>query len=132
MAANEETVSIDTVKKTLWDSLEALGENISGETLETLLRLINGGCNVIIPFDVEDETYTTEYTIAQINEANDGRSIVYARFPMESGYVTVPLIYSDEETGLFGCVSYGINGITNNVLYGHTEDGADLWRFITE
>jgi len=43
MAANEETVSIDTVKKTLWDSLEALGENISGETLAELLAMIEGG-----------------------------------------------------------------------------------------
>lgn len=43
MAANEETVSIDTVKKTLWDSLEALGENISGETLTALMEIIEGG-----------------------------------------------------------------------------------------
>lgn len=46
MAANEETLSIDTVKKTLWDSLVALGENISGETLSALMEIIEGGGHV--------------------------------------------------------------------------------------
>ena len=43
MAANTETVSIDTVKKSLWDNIEALWKNISGETLATLLEMIESG-----------------------------------------------------------------------------------------
>lgn len=52
MAANEETVSIDTIKKTLWDSLEALGKNISGETLDALLEMIESGGSAK-PFEVD-------------------------------------------------------------------------------
>ena len=43
MAANTETVSIDTVEKSLWNSIETLGKNISGETLDALLEMIESG-----------------------------------------------------------------------------------------
>lgn len=80
MAANEETVSIDTVKKTLWDSLEALGENISGETLTALMALIEGGgsssnapleTNVTISVDGETskQTISTQLTAADLFSA---------------------------------------------------------------
>ena len=133
MAANEETVRIDTVKKTLWDSLEALGENISGEMLTALMEIIAGGGSktVIIPFDVESDTFTTESTVAQIHEADDETTLVFARFPIESGYAKMPLIYSDEETVIFGGISYGNDGVSQNVLLGHTDDGVDVWQFIT-
>ena len=134
MAANEETVCIDTVKKTLWDSLEALGENISGETLSALMEIIEGGGSktVIIPFDVEDNTFTTESTVAQIHEADDETALVFARFPMESGYAKMPLIYSDEETVIFSGISYGNDVVSQNVLLGHTDDELDAWQFIAE
>lgn len=90
MAANEETVSIDTVKKTLWDSLEALGENISGETLETLLEIIAGGgggsteSNVeVVPFvltvdpDTHATTATTEYDFGDaLTAVTDGKILI--------------------------------------------------------
>ena len=88
MAANEETVSIDTVKKTLWDSLEALGENISGETLSSLMEIIEGGGSggggvVYVPFSVTKDAQTDEFVVttttsfATITEAlSDGKVLI--------------------------------------------------------
>ena len=86
MAANEETVSIDTVKKTLWDSLEALGENISGETLETLLEIIDGGGSggglVYVPFVISENPETggfhveTTASYSDVVDAVNGNKLV--------------------------------------------------------
>lgn len=52
MAANTETVCIDTIKKSLWDNLQLLGETITGETLVSLLELIESGGSAK-PFEVD-------------------------------------------------------------------------------
>ena len=75
MAANEETVRIDTVKKTLWDSLEALGENISGETLSTLMEIIDGGGSgggiIYVPFVVSADSVAGGFHVETTASYND-------------------------------------------------------------
>lgn len=76
MAANEETVSIDTVKKTLWDSLEALGEKISGETLSALMEIIEGGGSggggiIYVPFVLSAGSKTGTFNVETTANFND-------------------------------------------------------------
>ena len=81
-----------------------------------------------IDFDVTDGNYSTDIPIALINNFHDDIVPVVAKFPMNSGVVKCPLIYADETTAIFSCVSYGENGITTNVLMGYVDDGIDKWR----
>jgi len=133
MAANEETVCIDTIKKTLWDSLKALGENISGETLSALMDIIEsgGGGELLVTFTVDNDTVTADVTVAEIIAAAQAGTPVRGKLPQEGGYAYVPLIYADSTTALFTALSYGQSGFIQNGLIGKARE-TDTWQLITE
>ena len=114
MAANEETVSIDTVKKTLWDSLEALGENISGDTLTALMEIIEGGGNaklIVTLTEGEDDKITADKTRAEIKEAFDAGNDVIL---LKDGDTRLRVQMVNEN----GIISEMINVFNDNTVIG--------------
>ena len=114
MAANEETVSIDTVKKTLWDSLVAIGENISGETLTALMEIIAGGggggaaniFNIPVTLAVDGGTVTGTTTV----------TFAEAAAAVEAGdYVRV--VFDSTAVGGGGIGNANLFSAGNDVLY---------------
>lgn len=109
MAANTETVRIDTVKKSLWDRIEALGKNISGETLDALLEMIESGGGVVyVPFAVTiDKQGTHATTTADFDDVvsaiADGKNILAKVYMLGMVFcVGLTTFYPDTEPELLG------------------------------
>lgn len=93
MAANTETVCIDTIKKSLWDNLQLLGETITGETLDALLELIESGGSAK-PFEVdatfainaqEKAVITLDATAGELYAAAEAGQLLKATALLPSG-----------------------------------------------